>query len=106
VAQARSYHRAGLEVNQKINDRLWIGCGLVGVAALEMAQDPSAATRLLGATARLLESTGMSLERAYGVLYEQSLAALRATLDAETFATAWGEGQALSLDDAIAAALG
>ena len=37
--------------------------------------------------------------------YAQDIAAVRASLDADTFAAAWAAGEAMPLDDAITAAL-
>ena len=39
------------------------------------------------------------------VLYEKDLACVRARLDAEAFSTAWAEGRAMTLEEAVAEAL-
>lgn len=38
-------------------------------------------------------------------LYQRSLASVRTALDEATFAQAWAEGQAMTLDEAVAYAL-
>ncbi len=41
-----------------------------------------------------------------GPEYEKGLAAIREALDEEAFSTAWGTGKKMSLDEAVAFALG
>jgi hypothetical protein len=64
--------------------------------------------RLLAAAEALLAAIDLRLERTTAVRadYEGSLAAARAQLDAATFAAAWKAGRAMSLEQAIAEALG
>jgi len=46
--------------------------------------------------------SGLPIERA---AYEESVASVRAQLDQQTFAAAWAEGRAMTLEQAIALAL-
>jgi tetratricopeptide (TPR) repeat protein len=78
--------------------------GLAGVAS-EQGQ-PARAARLCGATEALLESIGAVLERAERATHDWTIAAIRAQLDEATLSALWAEGQALSLEQVIAYALG
>jgi hypothetical protein len=65
------------------------------------------AAKLLGTVAgvwRDEEQPGVNV-RPYHLAYEPALAATRAALSPEAFAQAWAEGQALSLNEAVALAL-
>jgi predicted ATPase/DNA-binding SARP family transcriptional activator len=73
---------------------------------LAQRQENSAlAVRLLGATAALREAIGEALHTVERAEYEGSLAAARTALGEEAFAAAWSEGQAMTLEQAIAYAL-
>ena len=73
---------------------------LAGVASKEESWDEAA--RLLGATARMRESLG-SVRFAPDIPnYEESVEAVRTNLDASTRERAWAEGEAMSLDEAVA----
>jgi len=63
------------------------------------------AARLFGAADKLLEGTPAVLTVEDRTMYEQSLAAARSMLDEEMFASAWAEGRAMTLEQAIAYAL-
>jgi hypothetical protein len=62
------------------------------------------ATRLLSCFEAHREQIGVS-EAWVARMNEQTLAAIRARLDEAAFAEAWGDGQALTIDDAVALAL-
>jgi hypothetical protein len=76
----------------------------VAVAVSTQAQ-PERAARLLGAVDALREMIGYRLAAAERTDYDRDVAAIRAQLDAATFAAAWAAGQALTLEQAIAEAL-
>ncbi len=79
---------------------------LADVAAGASAQGQAArAARLWGAGARLREDIGAKAPPNEHTRYERYLATARAHLDAATFAAAWAEGRAMSLEEAIAYAL-
>jgi predicted ATPase/transcriptional regulator with XRE-family HTH domain len=63
------------------------------------------AARLFGAAEALRERIGALGHPTERQLYEASVARVRAQLDQQTFAAEWAAGQALSLEQAIAAAL-
>jgi tetratricopeptide (TPR) repeat protein len=63
------------------------------------------AARLGGAAQAAREALGLPLEPYEQAGQEQAMAALRAALGEERFAVAWAEGQALSVEQALAEAL-
>jgi predicted ATPase/class 3 adenylate cyclase len=67
---------------------------------------PADVTRLFGAAQALRERSGRSLSAGMVLRHDLGLAAVRQRLTPETFATAWDEGRAMSLEQAIAYALG
>jgi predicted ATPase/DNA-binding CsgD family transcriptional regulator len=76
---------------------------LAGVAGLALAWgEPRAAARLFGATRGHRAFLGSA---AASVAVDEDLAAARAALGEEAFATAWAEGERLRLDEAVAYAL-
>ena len=74
--------------------------GMAGVAYLE--GQPERAARLLGAAASPLESGDPRGHRNERADCARMVAAVRAALPEQEFAAAWVEGQALSLDQAVA----
>ena len=73
--------------------------GLAGVAGAQ--GQPERAARLFGATEALHNTTGLQLEPVDQIQQDRNIAVARAQLDAATFAAAWAEGQAMSLEQAI-----
>lgn len=63
------------------------------------------AVRLLGFAEASLQSSGRALVPADRVEYERSIAAARSQLDEASFNKAWGEGRAMSLEQAVEYAL-
>jgi tetratricopeptide (TPR) repeat protein len=75
---------------------------LDGFAWMAVAQgQPTLAARLLSAT----ESIAVGGTAAWRFAHEHFVTAVRAQLDEATFAAAWAEGQAMTLEQAIAEAL-
>ena len=85
--------------------------GLAGLAAIReqagSGNRPSAthAARLLGAAAGAREATGIALPPGDRAAYERDVAAIRARLDEATWRRACAEGQAMTLEQAVAYAL-
>jgi len=97
-----------LELSREQGDKPGIaGCleGLAGIAALR--GQPIRATHLFGAGVRLRETIGGQFHRRPidGAEYERTLGSTRTQLDTATFAAAWAQGRALTLEQAIAEAL-
>jgi hypothetical protein len=66
---------------------------------------PGRAARLLGAAEALRETLGFAVPPVDRCAHEQVVATARAGLGEERFATAWAEGRAMSLHEAMALAL-
>lgn len=101
--QAERYFRESLAIFQELDNKRGIVECLAGLAAVRGPTREAA--RLLAAAEILLKSYGGAWWPADQVAYEHHLAALRATLDKTEFAAAWVEGQAMTLEQAIACAL-
>jgi predicted ATPase/DNA-binding CsgD family transcriptional regulator len=67
---------------------------------------PERAARLLGAGEVLLEAMGVGLQPADQLEADRYVAAVREQLDGATFEAAWAAGRAMSLEEAVAYALG
>lgn len=106
-AAARTYHQESLALRQQLQEIRGLACSLEALAALMLARAASAerATQVLSAAAALREAIGAPLPPVDRPCAEQTLAALRAVLSKEAFATAWVAGQALTLAQAVASAL-
>ena len=81
----------------------------MGIGGVASAAGPAErGARLLSAADTLLDSIGLSLAAwpETRADFDRYVAAARAQLDEATFAAAWAAGQALTLDQAIAEALG
>ena len=77
--------------------------GLAGIAASR--RQPEQAVYLFGAAEALRETQNSVLPPIYRPAYERDVAAARAQLDEPAFTAAWAAGRALSLEQAIEAAL-
>jgi len=111
VEQAVSCFTQGLMAFQAFGDKQNIVRHIEGLAASSAKAQGQAvlvtqrAARLFGAASALRDAIGMHLSVADRSLYEPYLAAARAQLDEATFAAAWAEGEAMTLEHAIAYAL-
>jgi hypothetical protein len=80
--------------------------GLVGLGGVaNLRRQPERAVRLLGAATVLLDAMHSTLEPADRLDYEHIVANVQALLDEATYATAWAEGCAMTIEQAIAYAL-
>jgi predicted ATPase/transcriptional regulator with XRE-family HTH domain len=96
----------GLALSQTLSGRAymaWCLAGLGSAAALD--KEPERAARLWGAAERLRQAIGCRPPPAARATYERAMAAARAQLGEEAFATAWAEGRAMTLEQAIAEAM-
>jgi tetratricopeptide (TPR) repeat protein len=104
--RAAAHFAESLALFRTSGTRLGIACCLVGLAVVASAEgQPERAARLFGAAAALLDTIKATLAPADRSDYERSVAALRAQLGAQQFAAAWADGQALTLEQAIAYAI-
>jgi predicted ATPase/DNA-binding SARP family transcriptional activator/Tfp pilus assembly protein PilF len=101
--QAEHYFRESLAIFWELDSKRGIAECLAGMAAIRGRTQEAA--RLLAAAETLLKSCGGWWWPADQVEYEHNLAALQAALTKTEFAAAWTEGQAMTLEQAIAYAL-
>ncbi len=100
--QAGAQLKESLALMQEIKSRRGIASVLEGFATLTLVQQQARlAARLLGAAEVLREAIGAPLPLEERSDYEQTLAAARAALGEEAFATAWAEGGATPLEQSI-----
>jgi predicted ATPase/class 3 adenylate cyclase len=107
IAVARSHFKEGLHLARAAAGDSW---GLVSylesIAFLATAQgNTERAGWLLGAGEGLREATGVRHFPAEQEEYDRDVAAVRASLGEEAFATAWAVGRAMALEQAITYAL-
>ncbi|MBA3530321.1 MAG: tetratricopeptide repeat protein, partial [Ardenticatenales bacterium] len=106
---AQQHYRAALRLAQEIGDKGSVVDTLVGLVALMghegTVQHLRRAACLLGATEALRAALGKKLEPIEQGLYDEAHAITHAQLSEEELAVAWVEGQAMTLDEAVAFAL-
>lgn len=118
----RDYSRAialcqeSLKLNVELGDKQAVAACLSALAGVATAQGQTRgaewreralryAARLFGAADALLQAVGASLGHTDRAEYERNVATVRAQLGGEAFAAAWAQGQALTLEQAVAEAL-
>ncbi len=105
-AQAATYYREEIALLWKFGDRRGLALGFASLADLLAKSNESVtAAQLLGAADALRQSIGFTISLDNLAEYETIVANVQAHLNAAAFQTAWQEGQALSLDGAVALAL-
>ncbi|HEX9369598.1 MAG TPA: tetratricopeptide repeat protein, partial [Roseiflexaceae bacterium] len=104
--EARALLRESLRLQQQVGTKWNIEQSLERIAGLAVGQGrPERAARLFGAAEALREAIGRPLHPGERTDYDRDLAAARAQLNQKSFAAAWAEGRAMTLEQAIAAAL-
>ncbi|MBI3243515.1 MAG: tetratricopeptide repeat protein [Chloroflexi bacterium] len=104
--RARALHAESLTQAREMGEKLVVVYNLAGLAAVAVGVGAAwRAARLAAAAETLLAVIKGTIESLARRQFERTLAAARATLGEEAFNAAWAEGQAMSLDDAIALAL-
>lgn len=99
---ARCLHEA-LTVCRDTGDHWGIAMSLIGLAGAAGARgEPERGARLLGAVEIVQQGLATVMWLMDRAEYRRILATIRAALGEERFAAAWAEGQAMSLEDAIA----
>jgi predicted ATPase/transcriptional regulator with XRE-family HTH domain len=105
-ALATSRHREGLALAWAVGTIYHVVDSLEGVAAAAHGEgQPERAAQLLGAAEAVREARGIPLVPVDRPSHDALLAAVRAALGDGAFATAWAEGRALPLAEAVALAL-
>jgi predicted ATPase len=111
AARAARCFSESLALSCEIADKPAIGHNLIGVAgviAMTGTPAPGAneqAARLLSAAAALFAALDIPMDLPVRALYDRNVAAVRARLTEDTFTTAWVEGRAMSIEQAITYAL-
>lgn len=106
-AAARAFHEESLRVFAALGDKKSVAECLPRLAAVAVEQrQPHRAAQLLGAVEAILERIHARLDPAEQAGFDDTSTAARACLDETKFASAWAAGRALTLDNAIAYALG
>jgi len=104
--RAASLYAEGLPLYRSTGDNENLAICLEGVAAVAGALGQwEGAARLCGAAAALRHAIDAPLPADSRAFFERTLAGARAALGTATFEVAWGAGQGLSLEQAIAEAL-
>ncbi|HEX7976920.1 MAG TPA: LuxR C-terminal-related transcriptional regulator [Anaerolineales bacterium] len=93
----------GLAACWEAGDYWGITDALVGLAGIAIQRrEPERAARLLGAVETRRNNIGAVLKFVDQLQFNHNVAAAQAALPSEQFADAWAQGQAMSLEDAIA----
>ena len=105
-AQATTLYQESLRLHRERGDVWTIAGSLEDFAELAGRQEQWERTsRLIGAAETLAATLGRTLPVGYALDFERTVATARAALGTETFAVAWEEGRALTLEQAVAYAL-
>jgi len=112
--RARALYVESLTQAREMGNKLIVVVNLAGLAGVAVQVGSASAvkperalhaTRLAAAAEALLVAIQATMEPPERRNYDHAIAAARAVLGEEAFNAAWAEGQAMSLDDAIALAL-
>jgi len=102
LTAARSWYQQSLALTLELGDKFVTPFNLEGLAGVLLAQGELIwAAHLWGAAEALREATGVPLRPGDRAGYEQAVATARAHLGEQAFATAWAEGRAMPLEQAI-----
>ena len=105
-ARAAAFFVESLSLSRSMGYKLFIVTELAGFAGTVLSMgELLRAAKLFGASEAQLNSMGAVLYSADRADYERNLAVARTHLHDETFAAAWAEGRAMSLEQAIEYAL-
>ena len=104
-AEGRARESVGL--SSALRDSWALVYGLVGLAGVTARRGgPGRAARLFGAAKAMGEAASVTVAFSPAqALYEQDLANVRAQPDPGPFEASWEEGQAMTLEEAVAVAL-
>jgi len=103
---ATNFVREAIKLINELQDRLGLATMLYRLARILVSQgQPTAAAILHGAEEALRKTIGSTLPPDYLAAHNELVASLQAAQNKAAYATAWAEGQAMSLDEVIAHAL-
>jgi tetratricopeptide (TPR) repeat protein len=105
-ARAAALAAQGLAGHWEVGDRTYLHYPFLVIAgALQWLKQPVPAVRLLGAAEVIRETVGGTLGDPSRAMYDQLTARLRAQLSETEYADTWAAGRALTMEQAIRAAL-
>ena len=103
---ARALYEEGRSIARGLGDTTWEVRLVESIASLAAAEgEPRRAAVLLGASEALREAIDFPLPPSHRHDYERPVAAVKAALDDEAFASAWTEGRATPFERAVEFAL-
>jgi predicted ATPase/DNA-binding CsgD family transcriptional regulator len=106
VARAREQLTAALRLHRELGMYWGVALSLEGLAGVFLGcSDAWSAVRILGAATALREAHHFPLPPVYRARYDGLLSTARAKLGSVGFASAWAEGQSMSLEELFADAL-
>ncbi len=106
-AASRSLHAESLTMRRRLRDKRGIAQSLEETGCLRVAEgDGTQAALLWGAAEGLREAIGVPLPPSERARFEDAVTAARAELGCTTFAARWAEGRDLTMEHAVAHALG
>jgi predicted ATPase/DNA-binding XRE family transcriptional regulator len=103
VPRSAALLREGLELSQEIGNAYLIAACFTGLAGIQ--RQPRRAAQILAAAHRTFEQSGQFIEPLYRVEYERAANKIHEVLDAQDFAKFSEEGQAMTIEQAVALAL-
>jgi hypothetical protein len=104
--EAAAHCSEGVVLSREFGDKLGIIWCLQGLAAVTAAQGKAVqAARMIGAVDATLAAIGHSMPPRMSAMVERTIATARAAIDESTYTTAWAEGRAMPLEEAIRVAL-
>ena len=106
LVRASTFIQGSLANNWSVRDYRGVAACLAALGAVSMAHEQKArAARLFGAVDAVLEFIRTPILPFDQKEHERNVASVRTELDEATFAAAWADGHAMSLDQAIAYAM-
>lgn len=107
LAAARQLFEESLVIRRELGDRWSLADSFEALAALASAEDrPEQAVQLWGAAEALREEIGASLPAGESVRHDRAVAGVRTKLGETAVAALWASGRKLSVEEAIARAMG
>lgn len=101
--RAGALWRESLELRAAQGDRAGVAASLAGLAGVATAAGlTERAARMLGQADRLQREVGLPMPAQERGGQERAIAALRAKMQAGAFSTAWAEGAAMGVEEAVA----
>jgi predicted ATPase/transcriptional regulator with XRE-family HTH domain/Tfp pilus assembly protein PilF len=106
LERAKALFNESLSMRREVGEKRSILECLAALAGVALSQgQPERAVRLLGATDAMLETTGAPLYPVDAIDYERTLSASKHQLREKEWETAWAEGRAMTVEQAVAYAL-